>query len=191
MTNYAFRGCINLVGAYFEGDAPVFASSAYENCPGVIVFHRAASTGWGATVGGRPTALWIEPPLYSEWLQSSDLPLEHPNASAEPDDPDHDLLSNYAEMLAGTDPTDWTSLLILDQGPRPGDLTAEDLTPIGDGEHALYIRSVPGKTYAVQWAEAMNGPWHVDAVVTATTTQKRFVFPKPAVQAFYRVILAQ
>jgi len=48
-----------------------------------------------------------------------------------------------------------------------------------------------GKSYAVQWAETPNGPWHVDEVVTATTSQKRVVFPKPSGPAFYRVILAQ
>lgn len=32
-------------------------------------------------------------------------------------------MSNYAEMLAGTDPTDPASLLVLESVPRPADLT--------------------------------------------------------------------
>ena len=63
--------------------------------------------------------------------------------------------------------------------------------PIRVNQHALYVRSVPGMTYAVQWAESPTGPWNVNKVVTAATAQTRFVFDKPAGQGFYRVILAQ
>ena len=100
-------------------------------------------------------------------------------------------MSNYAEMLAGTDPTDGTSLLMLEREPRLADLTDDDKTPIDPNQHAFYVRSIPGKTYAVQWSESPTGPWNVDKVVTATTTQMRFVFNKPQGQGFYRVILAQ
>jgi hypothetical protein len=67
-----------------------------------------------------------------------------------------------------------------------------------------YFRTVPGKQYGVQWNDSLSrdpdadwywwneeGLWRTGAVVTATTTQTRFVFNKPATQAFYRVILAQ
>ena len=83
------------------------------------------------------------------------------------------------------------SLLILERVPRPADLTEADRTPIAAGQHALYFRSVPGKQYGVQWADAVDGPWNATAVVTASTTQKRLVFDRPATHAFYRVILAQ
>ena len=142
-------------------------------------------------VGMWGLALWIDPPVYSEWLETSALPTQYPQATAEIDDPDQDGMSNYAEMLAGTDPTDRASLLILERVPRPADLTEADRTPIGTNQHALYFRSVPGKRYGVQWADAVDGPWSTTAVVTASTTQKRLVFNKPATHAFYRVILAQ
>ena len=100
-------------------------------------------------------------------------------------------MDNYAEMLAGTDPTDSASALVIERESRPGDLTEADKTPIGANQHAVYVRSSPGKTYAVQWADSPTGPWNVDKVVTATTTQTRFVFDKPAGQGFYRAILAQ
>jgi len=50
---------------------------------------------------------------------------------------------------------------------------------------------VPGKSYGVQWTDSLGGPWNTTEVVTASTTQTRLVFDKPAAQAFYRVILAQ
>jgi hypothetical protein len=124
------------------------------------------------------------------------------SATAEADDPDQDGMNNCAEMLAGTDPTDRASLLRLESIPRPADLTEADRTPIGAGQHAIYFRTVPGKQYGIQWNDSLSrdpgaewhmeeGLWRTEAVVTATTTQKRFVFDKPASQAFYRVILAQ
>jgi len=174
---------------YFEGDAPVVAPYGLV-VPG-IVYYRAGTTGWGPTFAGRPTALWIDPPIYSDWLPSTGLLIQYPNASAEADDPDRDGMSNYAEMLAGTDPIDRASLLTLERVPRPNDLTEADRTPIGAGQHAVYFRSVPGKRYGVQWADAVDGPWNTTTVVTASTTQTRWVFDKPATQAFYRVLLAQ
>ena len=53
-------------------------------------------------------------------------------------------MSNYSEMLAGTDPTDPASLLVLESEPRPEDLTEEDKAPIEADQHAVYIRTVPG-----------------------------------------------
>jgi hypothetical protein len=201
--NNAFSMCDSLTGAYFEGNAPVSEqSNAFGGCPAVIVHYRPGTTGWRATFDGRPTALWRDPPLYSEWLPASGLLVEYPDATAGADDPDQDGMSNYAEMLAGTDPTDRASLLMLESIPRPADLTEADRTPIGAGQHAIYFRTVPGKQYGVQWNDSLSrdpgtewwteaGLWRIEAVVTAATTQTRFVFEKPASQAFYRVILAQ
>jgi hypothetical protein len=187
----AFSVCLRLVGAYFEGDAPVIEPYSLQSCSALIVYYRPGTTGWGTTFAGRPTALWIDPPVYSDWVQSTALPTQYPNASTEADDPDQDGMSNHAEMLAGTDPTDRASLLILERVPRPTDLTEADRTPIAAGQYALYFRSVPGKQYGVQWAETVDGPWNTTAVVIPTTTQKRLVFDRPATHAFYRVILAQ
>ena len=100
-------------------------------------------------------------------------------------------MDNYAEMLAGTDPTDPESVLMLEREARPSDLTDDDKSAIGPDQHAVFVRSVLGKTYALQWTESPAGPWNADVVFTATTTQMRFVFDKPAGQGYYRVILAQ
>ena len=183
---WAFSGCTSLTGVYFEGNAPP-DKFAFNSSPATIVYHRAEATGWGETFSDRPTVLWIDPPVYDEWIGTADLPPD----STETDDPDQDDMNNYAEMLAGTDPTDGSSLLMFDPEPRLEDLTDEDKTPIESAQHALYVRSIPGKTYAVQWADSPTGPWNVDAVFTATTAQMRFVFDKPEGLGFYRVILAQ
>jgi hypothetical protein len=185
-----FADCNRLTGVYFEGEPPEVGEGSMGLCPALIVFYHPGTAGWGPTFAGHPTALWIDPPVYSDWLPSSGLLTQYPNACAEADDPDQDGMSNYSEMLAGTDPTGRTSLLILERVPRPADLTEADRTPIAAGQHALYFRSVPGKQYGVQWAESCAGPWNTTAVVIPTTTQKRVVFDKPATHAFYRVILA-
>jgi hypothetical protein len=199
--NGAFLDCRKLSGVYFEGDAPSFEGDAVAWCSAVIIYHRAGADGWADVEMGRPTAVWIDPPLYADWLQSTVLPTMYPDSSGEADDADGDGMTNYAEMLAGTDPADWTSRLILNPGPRPDDLPEEDLDPLEEWQTAVYIRSNPGKTYAVQYASNLQGPWYVDAVITATTSQKRFVLPKPPygfwwdyerpITGFYRVILAQ
>jgi hypothetical protein len=201
----AFYACPRLAGVYFEGNAPAVGqeSEGFDGCPAVIVYYREGTAGWSATFGGRPTALWIEPPIYGEWLLSTVLSTQYPDATTETDDADQDGMSNYAEMLAGTDPADAASLLTLERLPRPGDLAEEDQTPIEDTQHALYFQSVPGKSYGVQWTYSLEGPWNTAGVVTATTTQKRLVFERPSVtdwgwgrrdrvsRAFYRVTLAQ
>lgn len=190
--DHAFRDCTSLIGVYFGGNAPEVHTQfvdekRFRYQTTAIVYYRADATGWTETFGGRPTALWIDPPVYDDWIGSTALP----SNSQETDDADQDNMTNYAEMLAGTNPTDGTSLLTFDPKPRPSDLTEEDQTPIGTNQHALYVQSIPGKSYAVQWADSPTGPWNVDAVFTATTTQMRFVFDKPQGQGFYRVTLAQ
>jgi hypothetical protein len=187
----AFSECSGLTGIYFRGNAPSLGPDVFSGANNAIVYYLPTTTGWGPTFGGRPTALWIEPPAYGDWLPSTSLLTEYPHASAEADDPDQDGMSNYSEMLAGTDPIDRASLLILERVPRPADLTEADRTPIAAGRHALYFRSVPGKQYGAQWAESIDGPWNTTAAVIPTTTQKRLVFDRPATHAFYRVILAQ
>ncbi len=56
---YAFYGCSSLAGVYFEGDAPVPGNDyIFQYSNNVTVYYLAGTTGWGATYGGRPTALW-------------------------------------------------------------------------------------------------------------------------------------
>ena len=127
---------------------------------------------------------------YQDWAKSSGLATQFPAASAEADDPDGDGLTNRAEWLAGTDPTQPASRLELESVPRPADLAAPDLAPISEGQHAVYFRSVPGRYYGVQRAGGLSGPWELQAVVIASATQTRFVLEAAAEpQAFYRVLV--
>jgi hypothetical protein len=45
---------------YFEGNAPGLydEDKLFDGAPFVTVFYRSGTTGWGSTLGGRPTALW-------------------------------------------------------------------------------------------------------------------------------------
>lgn len=205
---WTFFNCTHLTAAYFAGEAPDTAdwSSVFVEVPGVIVFYRAGMIGWTPTPPflNRPTAKWLDRIQYSDWLPTSGLPRSFPEATAEADDPDGDGMSNVAEMLAGTDPSDRNSVLVLEREPRPDDLSAEDRGPLRPDQHALYFRSVPGKQYALQWNDSLSGPpppvpwtswsptglWRVESVMTAVATQTRAEIDYPA-SAFYRIILAQ
>ena len=54
----AFSSCTNLAGAYFRGNAPSVTSNEFANAANAIIYYINGTTGWGATFGGRPTALW-------------------------------------------------------------------------------------------------------------------------------------
>ena len=56
--SYAFSYCTSLSGIYFRGDAPSGDTTAFSYDYVAIVYYLPGSTGWGATFGGRPTALW-------------------------------------------------------------------------------------------------------------------------------------
>jgi len=66
-------------------------------------------------------------------------------------------MSIYAEMLAGTDPADRASMLVLENAPRPADLTEADRTPLAANQDAIYFQSLPGRSYAVQWTDSLDG----------------------------------
>ena len=185
---------------YFQGNQPSVDSlvDVLWGSDAVIVYYRAGTFGWAnryhPTWELHPPVLWIPPPAYGEWVKTTTLLTQYPQASAEIDDADQDGMSNYDEMLAGTDPIARNSMLTLERVPRPDDLTSADLTKISVTQHALYLRTVPGKSYGVQTGDTLSGHWRTTAVVTATTTQTRLVFDKPRPWggiAFYRVILAQ
>ncbi|MEI7436388.1 MAG: leucine-rich repeat protein [bacterium] len=61
----AFWGCPNLTAVYFQGSPPSLGTSAfgYDHDPLTIYFLPGTglpgTTGWGATFGGVPTALWV------------------------------------------------------------------------------------------------------------------------------------
>ena len=183
----AFSGCIWLTSAFFEGNAPTLGVAVFDNARKVIAFRLADTTGWGDTFGGRPTAIWVAPPSYRQWADTSGLATKYPDASAEQDDADQDGLTNGQERTAGTDPTDRTSTLDFEALAKPGDLIAEDKAPLEPGEFALYFQSVPGQSYEIQSTDAVGGSWSTAATLAATTTQKRVRLAKPAGARFYRV----
>ena len=185
-----FSQCTNLTQVRFEGDAPTTGDTIFrETNPQLTVYYRAGTTGWGKSFAGRPTALWNPSPSYQEWAQASGLTVKFPNASGETDDADGDGMTNQAEMLAGTDPTDPRSRLAFDSAPRMNDLTDADKSLIGATELALYFQSVPGKTYGLQSVDPLGGVWQTETTVTATTTQKRVVRNRPVATRFYRLTI--
>lgn len=184
-----FFGCSNLAGVYFEGPAPTTGiPNVFQGAGHLTVYYRAGGAGWGTNFAGCPTALWAGDP-YSEWAKATGLLDQYPAACGETDDPDHDGASNLWEMLAGTEPTHPNSVLAMEIAPRPGDLAEADKTPVGEAQRALYFQSVPGRTYAIQSADRLDGSWQTETTVTATTTQKRALVAQPATQAFYRVLV--
>jgi hypothetical protein len=58
----AFSWCDRLTGVYFQGNAPSNDSYVFYADSNVTVYYLPGTTGWGATFGGRPTALWIQVP---------------------------------------------------------------------------------------------------------------------------------
>jgi hypothetical protein len=57
----AFYNCTSLTGLYSQGDAPSVGSDVFFNDSQAIIYYLPETTGWGATFGGRPTALWALP----------------------------------------------------------------------------------------------------------------------------------
>jgi hypothetical protein len=190
ISNWAFTGCTGLTSVYFERNAPIAVpTNLFYRASNVTVYYRAGTTGWGNTFAGQPTALWLEQPTYQEWAQTVGLLDKFPNASAETDDADQDGMSNLAEMQAGTDPTSPNSKLAFESAARLNDLADEDKSAVGPEQHAFYFQTVPGKKYELQSATAIAGVWQTETNITATTTQKRVLVPKPVDQGFYRLIL--
>ncbi|MBI5687758.1 MAG: leucine-rich repeat protein [Verrucomicrobia bacterium] len=56
--NLAFGACTNLAGVYFQGNAPILSGDVFYNDVNATIYYLAGTTGWGATYGDRPTALW-------------------------------------------------------------------------------------------------------------------------------------
>ncbi|MFO1498643.1 MAG: leucine-rich repeat protein [Verrucomicrobiota bacterium] len=186
--DFAFSGCTSLTSAYFEGSAPTSGGDAFSGSDFVTVFYRSGAFGWGPSFDDRPTSVWVPLAPYGEWAESTGLTAQFPAARSEADDPDGDGFTNGDEWFAATDPTQRASRLELEPMPRPADLSGSDRTPIEPGQHVVYLRSVPGRYYGVQSATSLDGAWELRATKVAATTQTRFVLPKPADHAFYRVL---
>ena len=54
----AFSNCTHLTQIYFRGNAPSLGTNVFSGDNHLIVYYLPGTTGWGATFGGRPTALW-------------------------------------------------------------------------------------------------------------------------------------
>jgi hypothetical protein len=54
----AFENCTNLLEVCFGGNAPDVDDNLFGDESKTTVYYLPSSTGWGATFGGRPTALW-------------------------------------------------------------------------------------------------------------------------------------
>jgi hypothetical protein len=52
----AFGGCTNLIVVYFQGNAPSADSTVFAT--NATIFYLPGTTGWGPTLGNRPTVLW-------------------------------------------------------------------------------------------------------------------------------------
>ena len=55
---YAFRDCTNLAAVYFLGNAPTLGTDVFLGDYNATVYYLPGTTGWGSTLGGRPTLLW-------------------------------------------------------------------------------------------------------------------------------------
>lgn len=58
---WAFYGCDSLTGVCFQRHAPQVDASAFSGADHATVYRLPGTTGWGAILGGRPTALWRLP----------------------------------------------------------------------------------------------------------------------------------
>jgi hypothetical protein len=140
------------------------------------------------TFDTRPASLFVlEPaptpqdPTSDQWklhfFGSLTSPSADPNA-----DPDHDGVPNWAEYLAGTDPTDAHSYLHLS-------LTAAGQPAKGVALHWL---SAPGKLYQIQTATSLSGSgWTVLAGnLAGDGTVQQFVPPNAtSAVRFYRIAI--
>ncbi len=68
--NGTFTRCDQLVGVYFQGDAPTFGwsptpilTTPFFYATNAIVYYVPGTSGWGPTYAGQPTALWGPHPL--------------------------------------------------------------------------------------------------------------------------------
>jgi len=56
--NEAFYYCTRLNSVYFEGNTPTTDVNAFDLDSSALIYYLPGTTGWGATLGGRPTVLW-------------------------------------------------------------------------------------------------------------------------------------
>jgi hypothetical protein len=59
ISSVAFGGCYALDEVYCTGDAPSVGDYAFDGDDKATIYYLPGTTGWGSTLGGRPTALWL------------------------------------------------------------------------------------------------------------------------------------
>lgn len=95
---------------------------------------------------------------------------------------DNDGLSDAAEYRAGTSPIDNASVL-----------AAITVTSVGNGTTTVLWRSVPGRSYGLEYKDAVEGPaWTaLPGQVTATGETASMIDPSAPAggHRFYRVVL--
>jgi hypothetical protein len=57
----AFYDCTGLKWVYFQGNAPAADATVFSGDSTATVYYLPGTTGWGLTLGGRPTAFWLLP----------------------------------------------------------------------------------------------------------------------------------
>jgi hypothetical protein len=55
----AFYSCVSLTSDYFNGNAPSLGSDVFAGDSKTTLYYLPGTTGWGTTLGGRPTAPWM------------------------------------------------------------------------------------------------------------------------------------
>ena len=109
------------------------------------------------------------------------LGLDTNNVADAAGDLDNDGLSNRAEYLAGTDPTNSLSYLRIDEN-------------IASGAAAVQFAAISNRTYSVQYTDSLGGsPWTKLADVAARSTNFVAALPDPnwSTNRYYRVVLPQ
>lgn len=96
-------------------------------------------------------------------------------------DSDGDTMSNRAEYIAGTDPTDSTSYLKFEQ-----------MTGIGGSGRVSFVAQA-NRTYTVQYKDELAGEWVTlaDVVARSTNHLETVVDPGPLTNRFYRLVTPQ
>ncbi|HMO52706.1 MAG TPA: C25 family cysteine peptidase [Kiritimatiellia bacterium] len=125
-------------------------------------------------------AVYPTRPSYEEWVKWAFPPawLESGMSTDPNDDPDGDGYTNYEEYLAGTDPLN-----------RDSELVVVTVNSLGEGRTELSWPSVAGRTYVIERATTLGGAYvGIAHAVAATPDTNVWVDEQaPAGSAFYRV----
>ena len=111
-------------------------------------------------------------------LVEQELGLDTNNVADASGDLDNDGMSNRAEFLAGTDPTNSLSYLKIEEN-------------ISAGAAAVQFAAISNRTYSVQYTDALGAPWQklVDVAGRATNFVAELADPNWTTNRYYRVVL--